>query len=133
LNERITAECYAPNTGRRRWTHQPHPRTGHNFEKISFNVGPTLFAWLERQAPRGLSQDPRGRSASVGARDGHGNAIAQGHNHMILPLASRRDKVTQVAWGLADFRARFGREPEGLWLPETAVDTERSRCSPRPG
>src|SRR5439155_23420020 len=95
-----------------------------NVRKISFNVGPTLSAWLERQAPEVYRKILAADRASVGARGGHGNAIAQVYTHMILPLASRRDKVTQVAWGLADFRTRFGREPEGLWLPETAVDTE---------
>ena len=124
-NERITAECYAPNTAARRVDDDNRILdVVNNFEKISFNVGPTLFAWLERQAPEVYRKILAADRASVGARDGHGNAIAQVYNHMILPLASRRDKVTQVAWGLADFRARFGREPEGLWLPETAVDTE---------
>ena len=124
-NERITAECYAPNTAARRVDDANRILdVVNNFEKISFNVGPTLFAWLERQAPEVYRKILAADRASVGARDGHGNAIAQVYNHMILPLASRRDKVTQVAWGLADFRARFGREPEGLWLPETAVDTE---------
>jgi alpha-amylase/alpha-mannosidase (GH57 family) len=122
-NERITAECYAPNTAARRVDHANRILdVVDNFEKISFNVGPTLCAWLERQAPdvyRKILEADR-----VSARGGHGNAIAQVYNHMIMPLAPRRDKVTQVAWGLADFRARFGREPEGLWLPETAVDTE---------
>jgi len=124
-NERITAECYAPNTAARRVDDDNRILdVVNNFEKISFNVGPTLFAWLERQAPEVYRKILAADRASVGARGGHGNAIAQVYNHMILPLASRRDKVTQVAWGLADFRARFGREPEGLWLPETAVDTE---------
>ena len=124
-NERITAECYAPNTAARRVDeHNRIVDVVNNFEKISFNIGPTLFAWLERQAPEIYRKILAADRASVAARGGHGNAIAQVYNHMILPLASRRDKVTQVAWGLADFRARFGREPEGLWLPETAVDTE---------
>src|SRR5207253_877504 len=95
-----------------------------NYEKISFNVGPTLAAWLERHRPdvyaKILEADRRSRSA----RGGHGNAIAQVYNHVIMPLATRRDKVTQVRWGIADFRHRFGRDPEGMWLPETAVDTE---------
>ena len=124
-NERITAECYAPNTAARRVDDDNRILdVVNNFEKISFNVGPTLFAWLERQAPEVYRKILAADRASVGARGGHGNAIAQVYNHMILPLASRRDKVTQVAWGLADFRARFGRDAEGLWLPETAVDTE---------
>ncbi|HZF04621.1 MAG TPA: DUF3536 domain-containing protein [Patescibacteria group bacterium] len=124
-NERITAECYAPNTAARRVDDDNRILdVVNNFEKISFNVGPTLFAWLERQAPEVYRKILAADRASVPARGGHGNAIAQVYNHMILPLASRRDKVTQVAWGLADFRARFGREPEGMWLPETAVDTE---------
>ncbi|PYO23841.1 MAG: glycoside hydrolase, partial [Candidatus Rokuibacteriota bacterium] len=124
-NERITAECYAPNTAARRVDETNRILdVVNNFEKISFNVGPTLIGWLERHAPDIYRKILAADRASVAARDGHGNAIAQVYNHMILPLANRRDKVTQVAWGLADFRTRFGREPEGLWLPETAVDTE---------
>jgi alpha-amylase/alpha-mannosidase (GH57 family) len=124
-NERITAECYAPNTAARRVDDANRILdVANNFEKISFNIGPTLCAWLERQAPHVFAKIVEADRASVAARGGHGNAIAQPYNHAILPLATRRDKVTQVAWGLADFRARFGREPEGLWLPETAVDGE---------
>ena len=124
-NERITAECYAPNTAARRVDDANRILdVVNNFEKISFNVGPTLIAWLERHAPEVYRKILAADRASVAARGGHGNAIAQVYNHMILPLARRRDKVTQVAWGLADFRARFGREAEGLWLPETAVDNE---------
>jgi alpha-amylase/alpha-mannosidase (GH57 family) len=124
-NERVTAECYAPNTAARRVDHANRILdVVDNFEKISFNVGPTLCAWLEREAPDVYRKIVEADRASVRARDGHGNALAQVYNHMIMPLATRRDKVTQVAWGLADFRARFGREPEGMWLPETAVDNE---------
>jgi alpha-amylase/alpha-mannosidase (GH57 family) len=124
-NERITAECYAPNTAARRVDHANRILdVVDNFEKISFNIGPTLCAWLEREAPDVYQKIVEADRASVRARDGHGNALAQVYNHMIMPLATRRDKVTQVAWGLADFRARFGREPEGMWLPETAVDSE---------
>ena len=124
-NERVTAECYAPNTAARRV--DEHNRVldiVNNFEKISFNIGPTLFAWLERHRPEVYAKIIAADRASVVARDGHGNASAQVYNHMIMPLATRRDKVTQVRWGIDDFRARFGREPEGLWLPETAVDNE---------
>ena len=124
-NERITAECYAPNTAARRVDHADRILdVVDNFAKISFNVGPTLCAWLEREAPDVYRKIVDADRASVRARDGHGNALAQVYNHMIMPLATRRDKVTQVAWGVADFRARFGREPEGMWLPETAVDSE---------
>jgi alpha-amylase/alpha-mannosidase (GH57 family) len=124
-NERITAECYAPNTAARRVDHANRILDiVDNFAKISFNVGPTLCAWLEREAPDVYRKIVEADRASVRARGGHGNALAQVYNHMIMPLATRRDKVTQVAWGLADFRARFGREPEGMWLPETAVDSE---------
>jgi len=124
-NERVTAECYAPNTAARRV--DEHNRVldiVDNFEKISFNVGPTLFAWLARHRPDVYAKILDADRASVAARGGHGNALAQVYNHMIMPLATRRDKVTQVRWGIDDFRARFGREPEGLWLPETAVDNE---------
>ena len=82
------------------------------------------MAWLERHAPDVYQRILDADRVSAAAHDGHGNAIAQVYNHMILPLATRRDKVTQVRWGLADFRRRFGREPEGMWLPETAVDDE---------
>ena len=123
-NERITAECYAPNTAARRVDEANRiVDIVNNFEKISFNVGPTLFAWLVRHAPDVARRIVEADRASIRAH-GHGNAIAQVYNHMIMPLATRRDKVTQVRWGIADFRARFGRDPEGLWLPETAVDGE---------
>ena len=124
-NERVTAECYAPNTAARRVDEQNRVLDiVNNFEKISFNVGPTLFAWLERHRPDVYAKILEADRASVAARGGHGNACAQVFNHMIMPLAARRDKVTQVRWGIDDFRARFGREPEGLWLPEAAVDDE---------
>ncbi|MBI4636132.1 MAG: DUF3536 domain-containing protein [Candidatus Rokubacteria bacterium] len=124
-NERVTAECYAPNTAARRVDETNRILDiVNNFEKISFNVGPTLCVWLERHRPDVYAQILAADRASADARGGHGNAIAQVYNHMILPLATRGDKVTQVQWGLADFRARFGREPEGFWLPETAVDNE---------
>jgi alpha-amylase/alpha-mannosidase (GH57 family) len=124
-NEKVTAECYAPNAAARRVDEQ-NRITGivNNFEKISFNVGPTLFAWLARHRPDVGAKIVAADAASARARGGHGNAIAQVYNHMIMPLATRRDKVTQVRWGVEDFRLRFGRAPEGLWLPETAIDGE---------
>jgi alpha-amylase/alpha-mannosidase (GH57 family) len=124
-NERITAECYAPNTAARRVDNANRILDiVDNFERISFNVGPTLFAWLEREAPAVARAIVNADRASVVARGGHGNALAQVYNHQIMPLASRADKVTQVRWGLLDFQRRFGRDAEGMWLPETAVDDE---------
>ncbi len=124
-NEKVTAECYAPNTAARRVDHGNRILDiVNNFEKISFDVGPTLFAWLARHRPDVCAKILEADWTSVRAHGGHGNAIAQVYNHMIMPLASRRDKVTQVRWGIEDFRLRFGRAPEGMWLPETAVDNE---------
>jgi alpha-amylase/alpha-mannosidase (GH57 family) len=110
-NERIHAECYRPNA-----------ELG-NFSRISFNVGPTLFGWIGDHDPEAYRQILEQDRLTV-ERYGVGNAIAQAFNHTILPLASHSDKVTQVAWGIADFVHRFGRKPQGMWLPETAVDTE---------
>jgi alpha-amylase/alpha-mannosidase (GH57 family) len=124
-NARITAECYAPNTAARRVDAANRILdVVDNFERISFNVGPTLFAWLEREAPAVARAIVDADRASVRAHRGHGNAIAQVYNHQIMPLATRADKVTMVRWGLADFRRRFGRDAEGMWLPETAADDE---------
>jgi alpha-amylase/alpha-mannosidase (GH57 family) len=124
-NERVTAECYAPNTAARRVDRVNRILDIVNsYAEISFNVGPTLLAWLERHAPDVYAKILEADRVSAAARGGHGNALAQVYNHMIMPLAPRRDKVTQVRWGLADFRHRFGREPEGMWLPETAADDE---------
>ena len=109
-NERITAECYAPNS--------------RNLKRISFNFGPTLLSWLESQHPETYAKILEADRLSRAERGGHGNALAQAYNHLIMPLATRRDKVTQVRWGIEDFRHRFGREPEGMWLPETAADNE---------
>jgi len=124
-NERITRECYAPNT-RARLLDQAG-RIIHllnNYAWMSFNFGPTLLHWMARFAPDVLQGLVEADRLSQERRRGHGNALAQVYNHMIMPLASRQDKETQVAWGLADFRHRFGRQPEGMWLAETAVDTE---------
>src|SRR5207247_10539161 len=124
-HERVTPDWYAPNTAARRVGERNRVLDiVNNFEKISFNAGPTLLAWLHRHRPDVYTKIIAADRASVTARGGHGNAIAQVYNHMIMPLAIRRDKVTQLRWGVEDFRARFGREPEGCWLPETAVDNE---------
>ncbi len=123
-NERITRECYAPNTRARLLDHQGRIiNLLNNYAWISFNFGPTLLSWFEEHTPDVLRDIAEADRVSAQRRGGHGNAVAQVYNHMILPLASERDKRTQVLWGLADFRRRFGREAEGMWLAETAVDT----------
>jgi hypothetical protein len=93
-----------------------------NYAWMSFNFGPTLLSWMAEAAPDALAGIVEGDRLSRERHRGHGNALAQVYNHMILPLASERDKRTQVLWGVADFRKRFGREPEGMWLAETAAD-----------
>jgi alpha-amylase/alpha-mannosidase (GH57 family) len=124
-NERITAECYAPNAASRILDVENRiVKLLNNYAHISFNFGPTLLSWMKDQAPRVYAQILEADKQSGEQFSGHGSAIAQGYNHMILPLANRRDKVTQVKWGIEDFESRFGRRPEGMWLPETAVDTE---------
>lgn len=123
-NERIERECYrAVVAARVHGDDHRIVRIVNTLEWISFNVGPTLFTWMDRHAPDTARRIVAADHASV-ARLGHGNAIAHPYHHVILPLASRRDKVTEVRWGMADFRRRFGRDPEGMWLPETAVDDE---------
>ncbi|HEY5928116.1 MAG TPA: DUF3536 domain-containing protein [Kofleriaceae bacterium] len=123
-NERITAECYRPNTAARVVDGQGHIiQIVDNYQRMSFNVGPTLMSWLEKCAPDVHTALVDADRASVKRFSGHGSAMAQAFNHMIMPLASARDKATQVKWGIADFKRRFGRAPEGMWLPECAVDT----------
>jgi len=102
-NERIERECYAP--------------VSRSLGLVSFDFGPTLLQWMERAAPDTYA-------AVLAADRASGNAVAMPYHHVILPLSPRRDKTTEVRWGIADFRRRFGREPEGMWLPETAVDHE---------
>jgi alpha-amylase/alpha-mannosidase (GH57 family) len=124
-NERITAECYAPNAASRILDAEGRlAEIVNNYARISFNFGPTLLAWLEARAPRVLEAIVAADRESRALRSGHGSALAQVYNHMILPLANRRDKEAQVAWGLRDFERRFGRAAEGMWLSETAVDAE---------
>jgi alpha-amylase/alpha-mannosidase (GH57 family) len=124
-NERISRECYAPNS-RARLLGGEHKIAGlsNNYAWMSFNFGPTLLDWMEEGAPEVLRGIVEGDRLSRGRRRGHGNALAQVYNHVIMPLASPRDRRTQVRWGLADFRRRFGREPEGMWLAETAADRD---------
>ncbi len=123
-NDRITAECYEPNTTARLLDEAGRLRLLiNNFARISFNFGPTLFSWLEHHRTDVYEKILKADEKSRTRFNGHGTAIAQAYNHMILPLASARDKRTQILWGLEDFRHRFGRESEGMWLPETAVDT----------
>jgi alpha-amylase/alpha-mannosidase (GH57 family) len=124
-NERITAECYAPNTASRILDHDGRiERIVNNYAQISFNFGATLLAWMQTKAPRAYQRILEADAASRERFSGHGSALAQPYNHIILPLAHRRDKRTQILWGLADFERRFGRRAEGVWLPETAVDLE---------
>ena len=123
-NERVTAECYAPNAiARLLDDKQRIVQLVNNYAQISFNFGPTLLLWMEQKVPHVLSAIVQADKMSQERFAGHGSAIAQVYNHMILPLAHPRDKETQVIWGIRDFVHRFGRQPEGMWLPETAVDT----------
>jgi alpha-amylase/alpha-mannosidase (GH57 family) len=122
-NERINAECYRPNTEARILAPDGMiAELVNNYEHISFNFGPTLLSWMERHAGETYHAVLEADKASVAQRSGHGNALAQAYNHIIMPLASERDKRTQIVWGVEDFSYRFGRDPEGMWLPETAVD-----------
>ena len=124
-NERITAECYAPNSNSRILDQQGRiEKIVNNYARISFNFGPTLLSWLEVNDPEVYGAILEADRQSQQIYSGHGSALAQAYNHTILPLANRRDKYTQVLWGIRDFQYRFGREPEGMWLPETAVDLE---------
>lgn len=122
-NERINRECYAPNAVARILTSGGRIKDmANNYERISFNIGPTLFSWLKKYDPATYGKIVDADKLSKWKRNGHGSAMAQAYNHMIMPLASDRDKVTQILWGIADFVSHFGRRPEGMWLPETAVD-----------
>src|SRR5215213_2677464 len=122
-NERIHAECYRPNAfARISDTHGRVERVVNNYARLSFNFGPTLLNWLERHQPETYARIIEADRESALRHGGHGNAIAQGYNHSILPLCNERDRRTQIRWGLADFRRRFRREAESLWLPETACD-----------
>jgi len=123
-NERITAECYRPNAAARVVDNANQIiQIVDNYQRMSWNVGPTLMSWLEVHAPDVYDALLAADRASIARFGGHGSAMAQAYNHMIMPLASARDRATQVRWGIADFERRFGRAPEGLWLPECAVDT----------
>jgi hypothetical protein len=123
-NARIEQECYHAVVAARVLAPDGRiSRIVNTLEYISFNFGPTLLEWMEVHAPETYSRVLEADRRSI-ARLGHGNAIAQPYHHAILPLSSRRDKVTEVRWGIADFRRRFGRDPAGMWLPETALDDE---------
>jgi len=124
-NERITTESYAPNAASRVMDEKGRiENIVNNYAKISFNFGPTLLSWMQDKEPAVYRAILEADRESREHFSGHGSAIAQAYNHMIMPLANTRDKVTQVLWGVRDFEHRFGREPEGMWLPETAVDLE---------
>ncbi len=123
-NERITAECYGPNATARILDGENRiVAIVNNYASMSFNFGPTLLSWLANARPDVYAAILEADRQSIARFSGKGSALAQPYNHMILPLANARDKTTQVAWGIRDFEHRFGRKPEGMWLPETAVDT----------
>jgi len=124
-NERVTAESYAPNAASRILDGENRiTNIINNYAWISFNFGPTLLSWMRSAAPRVYQTILDADKESRDRFSGHGSAIAQAYNHMIMPLANSRDKHTQVIWGIRDFEYRFARRPEGMWLPETAVDLE---------
>jgi len=124
-NERVAAECYAPNSASRILDGDGRIlQIVNNYSRISFNFGPTLLSWMEQKSPAVYQAILAADQESRRMFSGHGSAVAQAYNHMILPLASRQDKYTQILWGIRDFESRFGRHPEGMWLPETAVDLQ---------
>ena len=124
-NERINFECYAPNAAARRMN-ADHRIVAilNNYKYLSFNFGPTLLSWLEKADQETYSAILKADEVSISLHSGHGSALAQVYNHLIMPLANSRDKETQVIWGIRDFEYRFKRKPEGMWLAETAVDLE---------
>ncbi len=124
-NHKITRECYAPNAWARIHTSNGRIlRLMNNFGLISFDMGPTLISWIEGEYPELYEKILEADRIAQLRFDGHGSAMAQVYNHIIMPLANHRDKLTQVRWGVRDFEHRFKRRPEGMWLSETAVDTE---------
>lgn len=124
-NERVTEECYTSNTHSRILNDQERIiDIVNNYSRISFNFGPTLLSWMEEHTPTTYEAILEADKESMQIFNGHGSALAQVYNHLIMPLANRRDKETQIKWGLFDFERRFGRPAKGIWLAETAVDLE---------
>jgi len=128
-NERIYAECYRPNGASRLL--DPDGMISHihnNYTTMSFNFGPPLMSWIEKNHPKTAKRISHGDREGARLNGGHGSALAQVYNHIIMPLASRRDQLTQIRWAKAAFKKSFGRDPEGMWLAETAVNMETIRC-----
>jgi alpha-amylase/alpha-mannosidase (GH57 family) len=124
-NERICAESYAPNGAARVVNNKNQiMRIVNNYARMNFNFGPTLLSWLNENAQRTYRMILDGERRSRERYSGHSSALAQAYNHMILPLASARDRETQIRWGIADYQAAYGIKPEGMWLPETAANNE---------
>jgi alpha-amylase/alpha-mannosidase (GH57 family) len=124
-NERIAEECYKANTQAPILDSKGEVAARvNNFAKISFDIGPTLLSWMRRKDPVTYAAIVAADKESAVKSGGHGNAMAQSYNHLIMPLAKKRDKITQVVWGIEDFKFHYGRKPEGMWLSETAVDYE---------
>jgi alpha-amylase/alpha-mannosidase (GH57 family) len=124
-NERICAECYAPNGAARIVNNKKQiQRIVNNYARISFNFGPTLLSWLKENASRTYRMILDGERRSRKSFGGHSSAMAQVYNHIILPLAARRDRITQIRWGIADYERHYGAPPEGMWLAETAADAD---------
>jgi alpha-amylase/alpha-mannosidase (GH57 family) len=124
-NERVCAECYAPNGAARIQNGKNQiMRIINNYGRLSFNFGPTLLSWLKDNAPRTHRMILDGERRSRRFYKGHSSAMAQVYNHIIMPLANHRDRVTQIRWGIADYQYHYGLPPEGMWLAETAADNE---------
>ena len=122
-NERVCAECYATNGAARTVNNKNQIiRIVNNYSRMSFNFGPTLLSWLKENAPRTYRMILDGERRSRKHFNGHSSAMAQVYNHVIMPLANQRDKITQIRWGIADYESHYGAAPEGMWLSETAVD-----------
>lgn len=127
-NERINKECYNPNSVSKVVdSRNKILDVVNNYEHMSFNFGPTLLSWMEKFAPHTYERIIKADIDSRAEHGGHGNALAQVYNHIIMPLANEHDKETQIKWGISDFETRFGRKPEGIWLAETAVDDDTLR------
>jgi len=133
-NERITAECYKPNTRSRVIGSNGRIESViNNFAHLNFNIGPTLFSWIGKYHPEVYRRILEADRKSRAQHGGHGNAIAQVYNHIILPLANSRDALTQIRWGIREFWHRYGRQPESIWLSETAINRETLRDLIREG